>query len=197
MRFLALLSFGVLAPFAAPLAAQTVADHPRVREAVTVVETWLDAQRAYENIPGLSAALVHDQELIWAGATGLADPDTGAEATTQTAYSICSISKLFTAIGVMQLMPETARWIGRDLLGRSLDPRDVNDNIEGGVAFLKWLSARAKTREEAIACMLRALDELRIEGIKTTVPRQKELLSHSAFAEARVDTTFIERTWSG
>jgi acetyl-CoA carboxylase, biotin carboxylase subunit len=53
------------------------------------------------------------------------------------------------------------------------------------------------TREEAIACMLRALDEFHIKGIKTTIPRHKELLRHSAFAEARVDTTFIERTWAG
>ena len=52
------------------------------------------------------------------------------------------------------------------------------------------------TRDEAIACMLRALDELHVEGIKTTVPRLKELLSHSAFAEGRVDTTFIERNWA-
>jgi acetyl-CoA carboxylase, biotin carboxylase subunit len=44
--------------------------------------------------------------------------------------------------------------------------------------------------------MLRALDEFHIEGIKTTVPRLKELLSHSAFAEGRVDTTFIERNWA-
>ena len=106
MRFLTLLSFGLIAPFATPLSGQTVADHPRVREAVVVVETWLDAQRAYENIPGISAALVHDQELIWAGASGLADPVSGEAATPQTAYSICSISKLFTAIGVMQLRDE-------------------------------------------------------------------------------------------
>lgn len=52
------------------------------------------------------------------------------------------------------------------------------------------------TREEAIACMLRALDEFHVEGIKTTVPRLKELLAHSAFAEGRVDTTFIERNWA-
>ena len=52
------------------------------------------------------------------------------------------------------------------------------------------------TREEAIACMLRALDEFHVEGIKTTVPRLRELLSHSAFAEGRVDTTFIERNWA-
>jgi len=51
------------------------------------------------------------------------------------------------------------------------------------------------TREEAIACALRALSELRVDGIKTTIPIQKELLNHSAFRDARVDTTFIERTF--
>ncbi|MCR4412514.1 MAG: acetyl-CoA carboxylase biotin carboxylase subunit [Thermoguttaceae bacterium] len=51
------------------------------------------------------------------------------------------------------------------------------------------------TRPEAIACMQRALGELRIEGIKTTVPLLREILDHPAFLETRVDTTFIERTW--
>lgn len=51
------------------------------------------------------------------------------------------------------------------------------------------------TREEAIASMLRCLREFHVEGIKTTVPRLKELLAHSAFAEGRVDTTFIERNF--
>ncbi|HUT92535.1 MAG TPA: acetyl-CoA carboxylase biotin carboxylase subunit [Thermoguttaceae bacterium] len=53
------------------------------------------------------------------------------------------------------------------------------------------------TRAEAIACMRRALSELRIEGIKTTVSRHQEILDHPAFTESRVDTTFIERTWPG
>jgi acetyl-CoA carboxylase biotin carboxylase subunit len=51
------------------------------------------------------------------------------------------------------------------------------------------------TRAEAIQSMLRALRELRIEGIKTTVPRQIDILSHAAFQEGRLDTKFIERTW--
>ena len=51
------------------------------------------------------------------------------------------------------------------------------------------------TRDEAIRCMQRALRELRIQGIKTTVPRLQEILSHSAFVEGTVDTKFIERTW--
>jgi acetyl-CoA carboxylase biotin carboxylase subunit len=51
------------------------------------------------------------------------------------------------------------------------------------------------TRAEAIACMQRALAELRIEGIKTTAPLHQEILSHTAFVEGRIDTTFVERTF--
>ena len=51
------------------------------------------------------------------------------------------------------------------------------------------------TRREAIDCMLRALGELQIQGIATTCSRHEEILRHAAFAEARIDTTFVERTW--
>jgi len=52
------------------------------------------------------------------------------------------------------------------------------------------------TRQEAIACMRRALSEMRIEGIKTTIPLLLKILAHTDFVDGRVDTTFIERTWS-
>jgi len=51
------------------------------------------------------------------------------------------------------------------------------------------------TRDEAIASMLRALDELQVGGISTTQPLQREILEHPAFRDAEFDTTFIERTW--
>jgi len=51
------------------------------------------------------------------------------------------------------------------------------------------------TRAEAIASMKRALRELRVEGIKTIVPRLLDILNHSAFVNGDVDTRFIERTW--
>ncbi|MGA2033128.1 MAG: biotin carboxylase N-terminal domain-containing protein, partial [Thermoguttaceae bacterium] len=57
------------------------------------------------------------------------------------------------------------------------------------------LIVHQRSRDEAIACMKRALAELRVEGIKTTIPLHLKILNHSAFAEACVDTTFIERTW--
>ena len=52
------------------------------------------------------------------------------------------------------------------------------------------------TRAQAIACMIRCLDEMRVEGIKTTIPFHREVLSHSDFAEGWIDTGFVERTWA-
>ena len=52
-------------------------------------------------------------------------------------------------------------------------------------------------REAAIRCMLRALGEFVIEGIKTTIPFHREILDHSSFREGRYDTTFVERHWAG
>jgi acetyl-CoA carboxylase biotin carboxylase subunit len=51
------------------------------------------------------------------------------------------------------------------------------------------------TRAKAIACMLRALDELRVEGISTTAPFHEKVLQHAEFAEGRVDTSFVERVF--
>ncbi|MEX1040171.1 MAG: acetyl-CoA carboxylase biotin carboxylase subunit [Pirellulaceae bacterium] len=51
------------------------------------------------------------------------------------------------------------------------------------------------TRAEAIRCMLRALEELRTDGINTTASFHKKVLNHSTFAEGKIDTTFVERTW--
>lgn len=44
------------------------------------------------------------------------------------------------AIGVMQILPSTADWLATDVVGRPLDVSgNVNDNIEAGVAFLRYL----------------------------------------------------------
>jgi acetyl-CoA carboxylase biotin carboxylase subunit len=53
------------------------------------------------------------------------------------------------------------------------------------------------TRSEAIACMSRALRELRIEGIETTIPFHQRLLRDPMFVEGLMDTTYVERTILG
>jgi CubicO group peptidase (beta-lactamase class C family) len=79
---------------------------PTTAQALELARRWLDAQRAYEGIPAMSVAVVHDQQVLWSGGSGLADPATSRAASADTLYSICSVSKLFTSVAVMQLRDE-------------------------------------------------------------------------------------------
>ena len=83
-----------------------VASHPRVVEALALLEVWADAERAYRDIPAVSMALVDGDSVFWSRGFGLAHRESGAAAAPDTLYSICSISKLFTGIGVLQLRDE-------------------------------------------------------------------------------------------
>ena len=40
------------------------------------------------------------------------------------------------AVGVMQLLPTTADWVGQAMLGTTIDPRDLRQNVRGGVRLL-------------------------------------------------------------
>src|SRR5262249_9960055 len=79
----------------------------------------------------------------------------------------------------------------------------VDSHVVGGYrvppnydSLVAKLLVHQATRNEALACMRRALLEFQVEGIKTTIPRHREIFNHSSFIEGQVDTTFIERNWS-
>ena len=54
------------------------------------------------------------------------------------------------------------------------------------------LIVHAPDRDASIQTMRRALDEFRIEGIKTTIPLYKEIFGHTRFIRGLINTTFIE-----
>ena len=82
--------------------ARALIDDPRVTDAIHAWEEWIEYQAAINQVPGVSVGVVHDQELIATNSFGLADPANGRAAQADTLYSICSISKLFTSVAVMQ-----------------------------------------------------------------------------------------------
>jgi acetyl-CoA carboxylase biotin carboxylase subunit len=53
---------------------------------------------------------------------------------------------------------------------------------------------RARTRDEAIKKMERALDEFVVEGVKTTVPFHQRLRRNKDFIEGNFTTNFLN-TW--
>jgi len=54
-------------------------------------------------LTGLSVAIVFDQDIIYKKGYGYADVANKIPLKPETIGSICSISKLFTSVGVMQL----------------------------------------------------------------------------------------------
>lgn len=59
-------------------------------------------------------------------------------------------------------------------------------------SMIAKLICRARTREECIAKMRRALDEFIVEGIKTTVPLHKQLMNTREFIEGDFTTKFLD-----
>jgi serine beta-lactamase-like protein LACTB len=57
-----------------------------------------------KGLPGLSLALVDDQQIVWAQGFGFADPEKKTQANAETVYRVGSVSKLYTDIGIMQLV---------------------------------------------------------------------------------------------
>ncbi len=66
---------------------------------------------------------------------------------------------------------------------------DIPPNYD---SLLGKLIVRGRDRNEAILVMRRALDEIVIEGVKTTIPLHKKIFSHSNFISGDIDTGFIE-----
>ena len=69
------------------------------------------------------------------------------------------------AIGVMQVLPATSDWAGKYIVGRTLDPSKVEDNIAGGIAYLQWLVKNAPDRRSAIAGYYQGLASVQAKGM--------------------------------
>jgi CubicO group peptidase (beta-lactamase class C family) len=98
-------SASAAAPTGATAAAATpesLARDPRVVQALRLLDAWADNETVDKRLPGVSMAVVHDQQLLWSRGFGYAHLESKTPAAADTMYSICSISKLFTGIAVMQ-----------------------------------------------------------------------------------------------
>jgi acetyl-CoA carboxylase biotin carboxylase subunit len=60
-------------------------------------------------------------------------------------------------------------------------------------SMIAKLIVHGKTRDEAISRMRRALDEFKIEGIKTTISFHKKIFNHPEFIKGNFNTDFIEK----
>lgn len=67
------------------------------------VDTAITTFMATSKVPGLSAAIVQDGDVVWSAGFGMADLENSVPATAQTVYRLGSISKSLTATAAMAL----------------------------------------------------------------------------------------------
>lgn len=99
---------------------------------VRAADAWLGVYLEQEAVPAAAVAVVHDQKILWEKGFGHADAEKKVPVSADTRFSICSISKLFTGMAVMQL---------RDAGEIELD-RPVS-------AYLPWYAEGEKGQEPA------------------------------------------------
>ena len=81
-----------------------IAPEPRYAGVAAALTRFIADQMAEKRLPALSIAVVDGQRIVWARGFGYANPADSTPATAETPYRVASVSKLFTDIGVMQLV---------------------------------------------------------------------------------------------
>ncbi len=77
--------------------------NPSINAVLDLLSAQLADELELQNIPGMTAAVILDQEIIWSGAYGYANLDEKIPMTIQHLFRVGSITKLFTATMLMQL----------------------------------------------------------------------------------------------
>jgi CubicO group peptidase (beta-lactamase class C family) len=78
-------------------------DDPEIRAVLAEIESDIEKGRQEKKIAGLSVAIVYDQEVLLSKGFGFADLDKKVPADRTTVYRVGSVTKLFTALMLMQL----------------------------------------------------------------------------------------------
>src|SRR5262245_25906798 len=102
----------------------------RSQERQARFENQVEALRALLRIPGLSAVIVKDQEVLWAKGFGYADLENRTAATPDTLYHIASLTKTFAATVIMQLVEQGKLDLDEPISHYSSDFKDDSVRIK-------------------------------------------------------------------
>ena len=147
MKFVALAMLLLLTTRAT--ADSPLAEHPEVQGALAIVDAWIDGVRDYDNVPGISVGFVADQHMLFSKGYGFSNVESRVPANADTIYSVCSISKLFTSIGVMQ-MRDAGKLTLRDPVADHLQWYEIEDTYpqDGPVRVLGLLTHSSGLRRK-------------------------------------------------
>ncbi len=96
--------FTFICTFVTILLVAAVSIHPQNK--IKEFEKYISDFQKNKNIPSISAGISHQNNILWTDAKGYADVENFVPATKKTVYRIASISKILTAVAIMQLVEQ-------------------------------------------------------------------------------------------
>lgn len=128
---------------------------PLLRHSITPLSRkWLHADLSRQQVRRLVSRMAHRYKVPRTLALAVAWQESGWQ---QRRVSSAG------ALGVMQVMPDTGRWM-RWYAGRKLRLRDTHDNIQAGVLTLRILRSWTRRDNNAIAAYYQGLGAVRRHG---------------------------------
>ena len=109
--------------------APTQAVHRAPASPYAQLEQELEDLRVDLKIPGMSAAIARDGEIVWAQGFGWADLENKIPADTQSIYHIASLTKPYAATVILQLVEEGKLQLNEPVSDYGIYP-DRNDNVQ-------------------------------------------------------------------
>lgn len=70
---------------------------------ISNLDNYIQTEMELENIPGVAACVVKKGQVVWSGAYGWANIEEQIPVTTETLFTVASLSKLFVGTAIMQL----------------------------------------------------------------------------------------------
>lgn len=80
-----------------------VNENPDLATAIDLYDSWIRYTMQRKHQPGLAVGIVHEGDLLWGRGFGYAEIEANNHVTLDTRFRIASISKTFTAVGILQL----------------------------------------------------------------------------------------------
>ncbi len=77
-----------------------------IQTAGKIIDSWLPVKIKYDELPGVTVGIVHRGKLVYSNAFGLADVEHDTPMSIDTTFRVASISKMFTAVAVLQLVEQ-------------------------------------------------------------------------------------------
>jgi CubicO group peptidase (beta-lactamase class C family) len=109
-----------------------------IQVSIGQIDDFIQNEMMLENIPGISACVVKNQEIVWSNAYGIADFETNIAVETTTLFTVASISKLFVATAIMQVYEDGLIDLDTDV-NEYLDFDVKNPNFPNAILTIRQL----------------------------------------------------------